>query len=434
MVKNETKILFINDNDFNLKFKNIFMSREIDNFEISKSVSKIINQIKDRGDTSLVKMIKKFDNIIIDNMQSTRVEHKLLKSAFQNLPKNLKNSLITARNRIKSFHEKQMIKGFNYNDEIGVELGLKYDPIERVGFYAPGGKALYPSSVLMNVIPALVAGVKERVLISPININKETEILLAAAYLSEVNEFYRMGGAHSIAALSFGTETIRKVDKIVGPGNAYVAEAKRQVFGKVGIDAVAGPSEVLVLCDKNANIEWVALDLLSQAEHDENAQSILITDDLNIANSVLKEIERILPTLKRKNIASKSWYHNGIIIVVDEINQAIKLINNIAPEHLELCVDNPKLYLKDIRNAGAIFLGHFSPEAIGDYIAGPNHVLPTGGTARFSSGLGTLDFLTRTTFIQCNRKNLNILGKQASFIADSEGLEAHKKSIEIRYK
>ena len=276
MVKNQTKILSINDNDFNLKFKNIFMSREIDNFEISKSVSKIINQIKDKGDTSLVKMIKKFDNIIIDNMQSIRVEHKLLKSAFQNLPKNLKNSLITASNRIKSFHEKQMLEGFEYNDDIGVVLGLKYDPIERVGFYAPGGKALYPSSVLMNVIPALVAGVKQRVLISPININKETEILLAAAYVSEVNEFYRMGGAHSIAALSFGTETIKKVDKIVGPGNAYVAEAKRQLFGKVGIDSVAGPSEVLILCDKSANIEWVAIDFIT-TEHDENAQAILIT-------------------------------------------------------------------------------------------------------------------------------------------------------------
>ena len=235
----------------------------------------------------------------------------------------------------------------------------------------------------------------------------------------------------AIAALSFGTETIKKVDKIVGPGNAYVAEAKRQVFGKVGIDSVAGPSEVLILCDKSANIEWVAIDLLSQAEHDENAQAILITDDLNLANNVSKEIEKILPTLKRKNIASKSWYNNGLIILVNEISQAIKLINIIAPEHLELCVDNPKFYLKDIKNAGAIFLGHYSPEAIGDYIAGPNHVLPTSGTAKFSSGLGTIDFLTRTTFVQCDKKNLNTLGKQASFLADAEGLDAHKSLLKL---
>ncbi len=434
MLKNKKKILFTKEKKFDFKLNQILSSREINNFEVSKSVSEIINKIKESQDEALLTMIKIYDNIHVDNIKNLKIEYNLLKKAFQNLPLDLQNSLKIASKRIKSFHEKQMVEGFEYNDNLDVVLGLKYDPIKRVGFYAPGGKALYPSSVLMNVIPALVAGVEERVLVSPININKNTEILLAAAYLSEVTEFYRMGGAHTIAALSFGTKIINKVDKIVGPGNAYVAEAKRQVFGQVGIDAVAGPSEVLILCDSSCNPEWIAIDLLSQAEHDENAQSILISDDLKIAEQVLNEIDKILPTLKRRNIALKSWYKNGIIIIVDKIQQSIDLINKIAPEHLELCVNNPKSYLKDIKNAGSIFLGHFTPEAIGDYIAGPNHVLPTGGTARFSSGLGVLDFLRRTTFVQCNRLNLNTLGKQASLIADAEGLDAHKRSIEIRNK
>lgn len=434
MLKNKKKILFTKEKKFDSKLNQILISREINDFEISKSVSEIINEIKEYQDKALLTMIKNYDNIYADNIKNLKIGYNLLKKAFQNLPLDLQNSLKMASKRIKSFHEKQMVEGFEYNDNLDVVLGLKYDPIKRVGFYAPGGKALYPSSVLMNVIPALVAGVEERVLVSPININKDTEILLAAAYLSEVTEFYRMGGAHTIAALSFGTKTINKVDKIVGPGNAYVAEAKRQVFGQVGIDAVAGPSEVLILCDNSCNPEWIAIDLLSQAEHDENAQSILISDDLKIAEQVLNEIDKILPTLKRRDIALKSWYKNGIIIIVDKIEQSIDLINKIAPEHLELCVNSPKSYLKDIKNAGSIFLGHFTPEAIGDYIAGPNHVLPTGGTARFSSGLGTLDFLRRTTFVQCNRLNLNTLGKQASLIADAEGLDAHKRSIEIRNK
>ena len=286
----------------------------------------------------------------------------------------------------------------------------------------------------MNVIPALVAGVKERVLISPININKETEILLAAAYLSEVNEFYRMGGAHSIAALSFGTETIRKVDKIVGPGNAYVAEAKRQVFGKVGIDAVAGPSEVLVLCDKNANIEWVALDLLSQAEHDENAQSILITDSKDFATKVLSSIKKIKKDLSKKKIIEKSLNKNGIIALVNNIESASEIINFVAPEHLHIHISNNKKLLSNINNAGGIFLGEYSVEAFGDYIVGTNHVLPTSGAAKFSSGLGVLDFMKRTSVVDMNKKSFNALSEDTEKMSGLEGLDGHKLSVKIRQK
>ena len=379
-------------------------------------------------------MINKFDKIPCSDLNNIKIENKLLKKAYEDLPVNLRNAMKLASSRIKSFHEKQNIKGFDYEDEMGVNLGLKYSPIKRVGFYTPGGKALYPSSVLMNVIPSLVAGVDERVLVSPINLNKRSEILLAAAHLAEVTEFYRMGGAQAIAALALGTESLKKVDKIVGPGNAYVAEAKRQLFGKVGIDSVAGPSEVLIVADENNNPEWIAIDLLSQAEHDENAQSILITNDKNFGKNVEDQVIKLLETLPRKKIASSSWRNNGLIIIVEDIEECIDIINQIAPEHLELCIENPKLYLDVINNAGSIFLGSYTPEAIGDYIAGPNHVLPTEGTARFSSGLGTNDFLRRTTFVQCNEYNLNELGKFAEILADAEGLDAHRISINTRRK
>ena len=434
MTSFKVKYLYSKETNFDQKLKEFLKIRNTFDMEIEQNVLSIINQIKTSGDSALITMINKFDNISCLDLENIKIENKLLKKAFEDLPIKLKNAMKLASNRIKSFHEKQKIKGFDYEDELGVNLGLKYSPIKRVGFYTPGGKALYPSSVLMNVVPALVAGVDERVLVSPINLGKNTEILLAAAYLAEVTEFYRMGGAHAIATLALGTEKIKKVDKIVGPGNAYVAEAKRQLFGKVGIDSVAGPSEVLIVADKNNNPEWIAIDLLSQAEHDENAQSILITDDEKFGKLVEDHIVKLLETLPRKKIASSSWYKNGLIIVVERITECIDIINQIAPEHLELCIENPKLYLNDIKNAGSIFLGSYTPEAIGDYIAGPNHVLPTGGTARFSSGLGTNDFLRRTTFVQCNEYNLNKLGKHAEILADAEGLDAHRMSIYTRRK
>ena len=433
---NNIKVTNLNskENNFDKKLNDFLQTRNTSNLDIEKNVLNIINQIKTDGDAALITMINKFDKITCSNLDNIKIENKILKKAFDDLPIDLKNALKLATNRIKSFHEKQKLSGFEYKDEIGVNLGLKYSPIKRVGFYTPGGKALYPSSVLMNAIPALVAGVDERVLVSPINLDKNSDILLAAAYLAEVTEFYRMGGAQAIAALAFGTKKLKKVDKIVGPGNAYVAEAKRQLFGKVGIDSVAGPSEVLIVADKINNPEWIALDLLSQAEHDENAQSILITDDIKFGKQVEDKVFKLLETLPRKKIASNSWYNNGLILTVEHINECVDLINQIAPEHLELCIENPKLYLDDINNAGSIFLGSYTPEAIGDYIAGPNHVLPTGGTARFSSGLGTSDFLRRTTFIQCNKYNLNELGKHAEILANAEGLDAHRMSISSRRK
>ncbi len=432
MINSKVTYLYSKEVNFDKKLTEFLRMRDISNIDIEKKVFDITKQIKKYGDSALIKMINKFDNINCSNLEDIRIENKLLKKAFDDLPIDLKNALKVASSRIKSFHEKQKPSGFDYEDELGVNLGLKYSPIKRVGFYTPGGKALYPSSVLMNSVPALVAGVEERVLVSPINLDNSSEILLAAAYLAEVTEFYRMGGAHAIAALAFGTKNLKKVDKIVGPGNAYVAEAKRQLFGKVGIDSVAGPSEVLIVADKNNNPEWIAIDLLSQAEHDENAQSILITNDEKFAKQVEIQIIKFLETLPRKKIASSSWYNNGLILMVENINECISIINQIAPEHLELCIENPKLYLDDIYNAGSIFLGSYTPEAIGDYVAGPNHVLPTEGTARFSSGLGTDDFLRRTTFVQCNEYNLNELGKHAETLADAEGLVAHRMSIHYR--
>ena len=434
MINFKVKYLYSKETNFDLKLKEFLQIRNSFNIDIEQNVLDIINQIKTNGDSALITMINKFDKISCFELDNIKIENKLLKNAFEDLPINLKNAMKLASNRIKTFHEKQKIKGFDYKDELGVNLGLKYSPIKRVGFYTPGGKALYPSSVLMNVVPALVAGVDERVLVSPINLEKSSDILLAAAYLAEVTEFYRMGGAHAIAALAFGTKDLKKVDKIVGPGNAFVAEAKRQLFGKVGIDSVAGPSEVLIVADNKNNPEWIAIDLLSQAEHDENAQSILVTNDEKFAKLVENQIVKLLETLPRKQIASSSWYNNGLILIIEHINECIDLINQIAPEHLELCIENPKLYLDVINNAGSIFLGSYTPEAIGDYIAGPNHVLPTEGTARFSSGLGTSDFLRRTTFVQCNKYNLNELGKHAEILADAEGLDAHRMSINTRRK
>ena len=296
----------------------------------------------------------------------------------------------------------------------------------------PGGKAIYPSSVLMNAIPALVAGVERRVLVSPISDINQSSIVLAAAHVAKVTEFIRIGGAHAVAALAYGTKSISPVDKIVGPGNAYVAEAKRQVFGKVGIDSIAGPSEVLIVCDETANPDHVALDLLSQAEHDELAQSILITTSKEIAKEVKNSVEKFLKEISRSKIASSSWYDFGAIILVENLNEAIELINIKAPEHLQLILKNAQKIIKEIKNAGAIFIGPYTPEAVGDYIAGPNHVLPTNGTAKFSSGLGVVDFYKRTTIVNFNKNSLNELGKHVITLAEAEGLEAHARSVSIR--
>ncbi len=432
MSKFETRLLKYSDKSFKKKFDDLIFDERNSNDNVYLTVSKIIQNIRKNGDDALNYYVSKFDRINVKKIKELIISQNTLKNAYDELRKDHKKALNIAAERIKKFHEYQIPKSFNYTDNINVKLGLTYSPIDSAGFYVPGGKAIYPSSVLMNAIPALVAGVKRRIIVSPISDIKKSSIVLAAAHVANVTEFICMGGAHAVAALAYGTKTILPVDKIVGPGNAFVAEAKRQVFGKVGIDSIAGPSEVLILCDETANPHHVAIDLLSQAEHDELAQAILITTSKEIAKKVKLSVEKFLTEIPRSKIAISSWYNFGAIILVENLNQAVELINIKAPEHLQLILKNTKKVIAKVNNAGAIFIGPHTPEAVGDYIAGPNHVLPTNRTARFSSGLGVIDFYKRTTLVNFNKKNLNQLGKHVVTLAKAEGLEAHAKSISIR--
>lgn len=432
MDKFQSKILKTNDENFKEKFEFLLRSRQTNQSNLYETVYDIIEKVKKEGDLGLKELVQNFDKIKLNKIEELYISKNILKEAYLNLKKEEKIALDLAAKRIKEFHEHQKPRNIDYNDHVGVKLGLNYTPIEGVGFYVPGGKAIYPSSLLMNAIPALVAGVSRRIVVSPISDLEKSSIVLAAAYVAEVTDFICMGGAHSIGALAYGTETILPVNKIVGPGNAYVAEAKRQVFGKVGIDSIAGPSEVLIVADKTANPDYVAIDLLSQAEHDEQAQAILLTNDIELAQNVKMSIERFLKELPRSKIASSSWNDFGSIILFDSMDEAIELVNEIAPEHLQLMTSNAENLLKKIKNAGAIFIGHFTPEAVGDYIAGPNHVLPTNGTAKFSSGLGVLDFCKRTTIVEFNKNNLDAIGRNVVTLAKAEGLEAHAMSVALR--
>ena len=432
MDKFQSKILKTNDENFKEKFEYLLRSRQTNQSNLYKTVYDIIEKVKKEGDLGLKELVQNFDKIKINKIGELYISKNILKEAYFNLKKEEKIALDLAAKRIKEFHEYQKPRNIDYNDHVGVKLGLNYTPIEGVGFYVPGGKAIYPSSLLMNAIPALVAGVSRRIVVSPISDLEKSSIVLAAAYVAEVTDFICMGGAHSVGALAYGTETVLPVNKIVGPGNAYVAEAKRQVFGKVGIDSIAGPSEVLIVADKTANPDYVAIDLLSQAEHDEQAQAILLTNDIELAQNVKISIERFLKELPRSKIASSSWNDFGSIIIFENMDEAIELVNEIAPEHLQLMTSNTANLLKKIKNAGAIFIGHFTPEAVGDYIAGPNHVLPTNGTAKFSSGLGVLDFCKRTTIVEFNKNNLDAIGKNVVTLAKAEGLEAHAMSVALR--
>lgn len=432
MDKFQSKLLKTSDENFKEKFKLLLQSRQTNQSNLYKTVYDIIEKVKKEGDLGLKELVQKFDKIKLNKIEELYISKNILKEAYLNLKKEEKIALDLSAKRIKEFHEHQKPSNIDYKDHIEVKLGLNHTPIEGVGFYVPGGKAIYPSSLLMTAIPALVAGVRRRVVVSPISDLDKSSIVLAAAYVAEVTDFICMGGAHSIGALAYGTETITPVNKIVGPGNAYVAEAKRQVFGKVGIDSIAGPSEVLIVADKTANPNYVAIDLLSQAEHDEQAQAILLTNDLELAQNVQVSIERFLKELPRSKIASSSWNDFGSIILVENFDEAIDLVNEVAPEHLQLMTSNAENLLKKIKNAGAIFIGHFTPEAVGDYIAGPNHVLPTNGTAKFSSGLGVLDFCKRTTIVEFNKNNLDAIGKNVVTLAKAEGLEAHAMSVALR--
>ena len=427
--------VFLNSqsSNFEKEFKKLLSAKRENSVDVDLSVRDIIDGVIERGDQALIKYTQRFDRINLTSDKLRFTQSELKEHAAKVSDKDC-NALELAVARIKAYHEKQLPDNAFWTDESGVELGWRWSPVAAAGLYVPGGLASYPSSVLMNAIPAKVAGVRRLAITVPTPDNKINPMVLLAAQLSGVDEIYRIGGAQAVAALAYGTRTIEPVDKITGPGNAFVAAAKRQVFGKVGIDMIAGPSEILVIADKTSRPDWVALDLLSQAEHDENAQSILITDSDDLVKAVTEQVEINLKNLSRSEIAGKSWNHNGAIIKVTDFEMAVELANRIAPEHLELCVSKPENLAKNISNAGAIFLGHWTPEAVGDYVTGPNHVLPTARSARFSSGLSVMDFLKRTTLAKVSRDALLKLGPSAVTLANSEGLECHGLSISERMK
>src|SRR5215467_823984 len=399
--------------------------------DVDAAVAAIIEDVAQRGDEALIEYTRRFDGVdlAIAGLRLTRDE---VAAGAASTPAATVAALRLAAERIESFHRHQLPPTIDYVDALGVRLANRWRPIAAAGLYVPGGTAAYPSSVLMNAIPAKVAGVERLVMAVPAPGGVLNPLVLAAAELVGIEEIYRVGGAQAIAALAFGTATIARVDKIVGPGNAYVAAAKRQVFGRVGIDLIAGPSEILVVADRNNDPEWIAADLLSQAEHDAAAQAILITDDAGFASAVEAAIERHLTRLPRAPIARASWQAHGAILLVDDWEEAPALIDRIAPEHLELAIDEPEAIAERVRHAGAIFLGRHTPEAIGDYIAGPNHVLPTARSARYASGLGVLDFLKRSSLVRCDAASLATLGPPAIRLAQAEGLDAHALSLSIR--
>ncbi len=428
------KLIKESDKNFKKDFDLLLKKREVSDKSIEDIVDKIITGVRVKGDKELVRLTKKFDNFKVNKFEDLKVGNKEINQAYNSISKKLIKSLKNSINRVKSFHQKQKPSNLIYKDKQGVTLGSVWNPIESVGLYVPGGKAAYPSSFIMNAVPALVAKVPRIVVTVPATNGQLNALVLACCKILKINEIYKVGGAQAIAMLALGTESVNKVDKIFGPGNAYVAQAKKKFFGLVGIDMIAGPSEILVIADDKNDPKHIAIDLLSQAEHDELAQSILITNSETFSKKVLNEINSYLLTLQRKKIAKSSWNSYGAIIIVKKIENGLKLINQLAPEHLEIALDNADKYLGKVKNAGAIFLGRYTPEAIGDYIAGPNHVLPTDRTARFSSGLNLLDYYKRSSVVSCTEKSIRIIGKDAINIAYEEGLQAHALSIECRLK
>ena len=417
---------------FEQGFSALLASKREATVDVADTVSSIIADVRARGDAALLELTAKFDGMKAGSMTELAVPRSEIDAALEALTPALRDSLETAAARIRAFHERQRPQGFDFTDDDGVGLGMRYSPVDAAGLYVPGGKAAYPSSVLMNAIPAEVAGVPRRVIVVPAPQGYVSPMVLAAAGIAGVDEIWRVGGAQAVAALAYGTERIRPVDKIVGPGNAYVAAAKRQVYGAVGIDSIAGPSEILVIADADNDPAWIAADLLSQAEHDEAAQAILITDDAGFADAVEAAVETTLTTLDRAAVAGQSWQDNGAIITVGSMREMPALANRIAAEHLELAVAEPRRWLDEIRHAGAVFLGRYTPEAIGDYVAGPNHVLPTARTSKFSSGLGVADFMKRTTTVECDSGSFARIAPAGVELANAEGLGAHALSMTIR--
>lgn len=399
--------------------------------DVDRAVAVIIAETRTRGDAALIDYTSRFDRLDL-TPATLRVTADEITAAVAACDPATLEALHLAATRITDYHRRQLPADQDYVDAAGIRLGARWTPVAAAGLYVPGGTAAYPSSVLMNALPARVAGVERLVMTVPTPDNRMNPLILAAAEIAGVTEIYRVGGAQAIAALAYGTATIAPVDKIVGPGNAYVAAAKRRVFGTVGIDMIAGPSEILVVADGANDPEWIAADLLSQAEHDTAAQSILVTDDAAFADSVCAAVETQLATLPRAQIARESWNAHGAVILVERLDQAVPLVDRVAPEHLELALTDPEAMAAKIRNAGSIFLGRYAPEAVGDYVAGPNHVLPTSRSARFSSGLGVLDFMKRSSLISCDAAGLARIGPAAVLLARTEGLEAHARSVAIR--
>jgi len=422
------------DSDFDSNLEKLLAFENAQDDAVDITVAKILADIRSRKDAALIEYTNHFDRLTATSGKDLELTQDNLRHSLEALPSIQRNALEQAAERVRSYHEKQQLNSWQYTDSDGTLLGQKITPLDLVGLYVPGGKASYPSSVLMNAIPAKVAGVKELIMVVPTPGGERNDMVLAAAAISQVDRVFTIGGAQAVGALAYGTETIPQVDKIVGPGNAYVAAAKRRVFGVVGIDMVAGPSEILVICDGKTDPDWIAMDLFSQAEHDEMAQSILLSPDIEFLDQVMHSINRLLSEMPRKDVIRASLEDRGALIQVQSLDEACAIANRIAPEHLELSVDQPEIWVDKIRHAGAIFLGRNACEALGDYCAGPNHVLPTSRTARFSSPLGVYDFQKRSSLIQVSQQGAAKLGKIASVLAHGEGLQAHAMSAEYRYK
>ncbi len=428
------KIVEFDDRDFDSEFKKILKQSEVDSQNVSQIVQNIISNVKQNKDEALKEDIKKFDNWQPNSIEDIKISLHDMKKAYDNLDKELKKALLLAYDRIEAFHKKQLPKSWMSYEKNGNILGQKVTPVDRAGLYIPGGKAAYPSSLLMNAIPAIVAGVKEIIVSTPTPDGEINELLLATLHLCKIKKAYKIGGASAIAAMAYGTKSIPKVDIITGPGNIFVATAKKMLYGEVNIDMIAGPSEIVVLANEDADKKLVAIDLLSQAEHDELASAILVTTSKEFAKEVKKQIYTELKSLNRSQIATKSIKERGAIIVAKDLEHTLEIINALAPEHLELMVENPFELLPKIKHAGAIFLGKNTPEAIGDYIAGPNHTLPTSKTAKFYSPLGVENFLKKSSIIYMSQEGIESLASPCALLAKTEGLDAHQKSVEYRQK
>jgi histidinol dehydrogenase len=428
------KLLRTADKGFDAAFRRIVEDRRESGSDVAADVADILARVKARGDDALAEYTQRFDDHQLTEEDDWRIAPADCRAAFDALEPALRDALVLAAERIRAYHQSQRPEDRDEVDSAGVRLGARWRPVDAAGLYVPGGRAAYPSSLLMNAIPAKVAGVERLVVVTPTPKGRLNPLVLAAAHLAGVDEIWRIGGAQAIAALAYGTQRIAPVDVITGPGNAWVAEAKRQLYGVVGIDMVAGPSEILVIADGQNDPDWIAADLLSQAEHDPDTQSILITDDEDFADQVADRLDVQCAMLSTNRTARTSWEDHGVIIVVERLEQAIPLANRLAAEHVELALDDPAPFLDGIRHAGSVFIGRLAPEAVGDYVAGPNHVLPTGRRARFSSGLSVLDFMKRTSFIELDAASFAAIGPAAAALAHAEGLPAHAKSIEVRLK